>query len=87
MRWDRQAHREGGRDAGRGSLPGILQELGVSQRPWVDGGWGCQEAWRGGAGEDLGQGPPGRGSANLQWQQERVGWDKRRDFLRLKNVL
>ena len=49
MRWDRQARREGGRDAGRGSLPGILQELGVSQRPWVDGGWGCREAWRGGA--------------------------------------
>lgn len=63
---------------GAGSFPEALGRWGVGMTGSLAGrGWG----------EDLGQGPPGPGSASLQWQQERVGWDKRRDLLKLKNAL
>lgn len=45
MRWDKHASQAGERDPRKASHPVIKQEPGVSQRPWVGGGWGCWEAW------------------------------------------
>lgn len=77
-----QGRREGSRE---GLSP--RDTPGAGEFPRGPGWLGDGDAGKPVAGGDLdAESPPGLGSESLQRQQEWAGWDKRRDFPRLKNA-